>query len=73
MDRGFTAIQFVGQLEGAASADRQILRAFASEFGERGRRLCGAEVTTAAARVVAYSAAPVFCIKGGYLIVVSLF
>ena len=36
MDRGFTARQFVGQLESVASADRQIVRAFASEFGERG-------------------------------------
>jgi len=36
MDRGFTARQFVGQLESAASADRQIVRAFASDFGERG-------------------------------------
>jgi len=36
MDQGFTARQFVGQIEGAASADRQIVRAFASEFGERG-------------------------------------
>ena len=36
MDRGFTARQFVGQLEGAASADRKFVRAFAFEFGERG-------------------------------------
>ena len=36
MDRGFTARQFVGQLEDASSADRQIVRAFAFEFGERG-------------------------------------
>ena len=36
MDRGFTARQFVGQLEGAASADKRIVRTFASEFGERG-------------------------------------
>jgi len=36
MDRGFTARQFVGQHEGAASADRHIVRKFASEFGERG-------------------------------------
>ena len=36
MDRGFTARQFVGQLEGAASADTQIIQAFASEFGESG-------------------------------------
>jgi len=67
MDRGFTARQFVGQLEGAASEDRQIVRTFASEFGGGGRRRHRrGEVTTAAA----YSAAPVFCIKGGYLIVV---
>ena len=33
MDRGFTAKQFVGQFDGASPADRQIVRAFASEFG----------------------------------------
>ena len=34
MDRGFTPKQFVGQFDGASSAvDRQIVRAFASEFG----------------------------------------
>ena len=32
MDRGFTAKQFVGEFDGASSADRQIFRAFASEF-----------------------------------------
>jgi len=36
MDRWFTARQFVGQHEGSSSADRQIVRAFASQFGERG-------------------------------------
>ena len=33
MDRWFTAKQFVGQFDGATSADREIVRAFASEFG----------------------------------------
>ena len=36
MDRGFSARQFVGQLEGVASPNRQIVRAFAYEFGEKG-------------------------------------
>jgi len=44
---------------------------FASEFGRKGRRR--GEVTTTTAAKVAYSAAPVFYIKGGYLIVVSSF
>jgi len=33
MDRAFTAKHFVGQFDGALSADRQIVSAFNSEFG----------------------------------------